>query len=135
MTTNPEPWIAKGGTAAVTTGGAYGRTEFVTIDRLTDTQIVLADGRRYRRVGHHRQLNAPRNQPDTRLVDPQNPAIVAMFARQKYREVLAAAEQPTRSSAPLTLDKMTPAQVTEQLDRLRDVLNAARKEIDRRASL
>lgn len=129
--TNRE-WIIEGGEVAVTTDGPFGSTEFVRIARITDTVIVLADGRRYNRGTLVEREN--RSRPDTRLTDTRDPASVRAFARQQLREFARAADRLVSGSS-ATVNQMTPQEVRDALDALAGQLDTARKELDRRAGL
>jgi hypothetical protein len=112
---------------------------FETIARLTDKQIVLANGRRFRRHAFRAELSSDnghgyKTNRGARLVDPADPYTVAAFARQQLRAVAYEASQTTHGSN-ATVHTMDPDAVRAELDRIRDVVNAAGKEIDRRARL
>lgn len=125
-------WLTEGAEAAVTTGGPYGHTEFARVGRVTATVVVLADGRRYSRRDLSEREN--RGRPDTRLADPKNPGVMAAFAREQLLDFARVADRLVSGSG-ATVFKMTPSDVRDALDDLADKLNAARKEVDRRAGL
>lgn len=136
MTTEPT-WIRDGGTAALIETNR--QVSFETIARITATQIVTADGRRFRRGGFRSELasdNGHGSQTSRRgrLVDPADPGTVAMFAQQQLRHVANEAQRTTYGPN-ATIHTMDPEAVRTELGRLADVINAARKEVDRRAHL
>lgn len=121
-------WIRKGGTAAVSHGGFRNRVDFVEIGYLTKTQIVLVDGRRFRRSGSRTELGP--NGFD-RLADPCDPSVVASYAREQLRAYAREAGRLVSGSG-ATVNAMTAVQVEHTLDDLHTKLQEARKELARR---
>jgi hypothetical protein len=130
MTTLDRDWITEGAEAAVRSGGFTSHIEFVRIERLTATLIVLADGRRFAR----RNLAEQVKHPACSLVDPKDPQVVDAFARQQLRTFARGADRLVSGSG-ATVQNMDAAEVRAALADLVDKLNAARKEVDRRAGL
>jgi hypothetical protein len=133
MSTTDLSWIAEGAEVAVTTGGAYGSTEFVKIGRLTPTVIELVDGRRYRRGGQFQRLGRFTG-PSTHVADPKNAGIVNHFARMAFRDLVRQGEAIVNGSG-ATIHQMDARAVRDVLDEMARKLNTTRKEIDRRAGL
>lgn len=129
-----ETWIAEGAEVAVVRRDMDRSIDFARIARLTPTQIVLDNGNRYRRGGNHTQLSVGRNSLSTRLVDPNTPAIVNTTARKLLAGFVSAAQQYTHGST-ATIYQLDAAGVRAVFNELADKLNAARKELDRRAGL
>jgi hypothetical protein len=123
-------WIFEGDAAAVRSGTRGEHIEFVTVERLTQTLVVLIDGRKYSR----RDLHEWGTHSTTRIANPHDPDVVEAFARQQLRAFVAAGERLIHGAS-ATVHTMTPEQVRAAFDDLADQLNAARKEVDRRAGL
>jgi hypothetical protein len=130
-------WMREGGTVALQ---ETNRTvTFETIERLTATQIILTNGRKFRRRPGFWELKSdsghgyPTNRGG-RLVDPANAAVVTAYAQQ---QLLAFADEASTTTygAGATVHKMNASAVRAELDRLADLLNKTRQEIGRRAGL
>lgn len=134
MSDSTEPsWIAAGAEAAVRSDGTSHTIEYVRIDRVTNTTVVLIDGRRYRRAGYRKQLGEVHG-VGSQLVDPADPGIVRQYARQLLRAFAREATSTTDGSA-ATVGTMDLEQVRAEFNRLTDMIGASRREIDRRAGL
>jgi hypothetical protein len=123
-------WIFEGDEVAVRSGGTLDTIEFVRVERLTATLVVLVDGRKYSR----RDLREWGRNSSTSIADPHREDVVEAFARQQLRTFVLAGECLVRGSG-ATVHTMSPVDVRAALDDLADKLNAARKEVDRRAGL
>lgn len=129
-------WINEGATVAIEDTNRA--VEFDTVDRLTATVIVLASGRRFNR-SHLREL-ASDNGHGTKtnrgglLVDPTRKSVIDRFARQRFKDFVLQA-QTTTYGAGATIHRLSAEEIREELGRISDLLNATRKEIDRRAGL
>lgn len=134
MTNSTESaWVAEGADAAVRSGSTHAPTiEFVRIERLTATVIVLADGRRFRRAGHRKQL--VKYDAGVQVMDPKDPSVVQAYARQLMRALAREASSTTYGSE-ATIATLDAEQVRAEFDRLADLINTSRKELDRRAGL
>lgn len=135
MSSADTSWIREGAEAAVCTGGTYGSVQFVPIERVTDTRVILADSRRYQRDGQRRQVDrtaGQRSGPDTALYDPQSRAVITAYARHVLREYANEVSRLVSGSA-ATVQIMTAIDVEAAMDDLHTKLQDARKEIDRRA--
>jgi hypothetical protein len=135
MTTTNEPaWIAVGAEAAVRSGSTHAPTiEFVRIERLTKTVMELADGRRFQRSGYRKLLGVAHS-AGVQVCDPKDTSIVQAYARQMLRAFARQAVLTTDGSG-ATINTMDPEQVRAELDRLADLIDSTRKEVDRRAGL
>jgi hypothetical protein len=137
MTDTTEPsWVREGGTVAVDSGSTI---SFETIERLTKTVVILANRRRFRRGSGFHELDSDngaghRTNQRGHLLDPEDRHAVATFAQQQLRRVAHQA-QATTYGAGATIHKLDPQAVRDELDRIADLINAARKEVDRRAHL
>lgn len=129
MDTTEPTWIRTDGEVAVSDGGTYApRIEFKRIARITDTQIILHDGRRFRRTGSRSQLHT--TSPSS-LHDPRSAHVVQAYARQLVSEYRHQVGRLTDGSA-ATLHTMSPRQVGSALRELDDHLHAAREALHRR---
>lgn len=127
-------WLTKGAEVAIVHSTFDGKVTFAHIERLTPTQIVLDNGDRYRRGSDYAQLGVDRYKLPTCLVDPHSPHVVNRVARDLFRDVVRTGERIT-SGAGATIGQMDAAAVRDALADLADQINAARKELDRRAGL
>ncbi len=134
MTNSTEPsWVAEGHDAAVRSGSVHAPTiEFVRIERLTATVIVLADGRRFRRAGHRKQL--VKYDAGVQVMDPKDTSVVQAYARQLLRALAREASSTTYGSE-ATVATLNAEQVRAELDRIADLVNSSRRELDRRAGI
>lgn len=130
MTTPDPAWLYQGAEVAVTTGGTD--ITFVTVARLTPTRVILPDGRRFRRDGAYLQADAGSSNV-YRLRDPHSPDVVDRVARTELATVLYHANDLVTSRVETPVSRMTAAQCRDTIVDLIDRLQAARKEIDRRA--
>lgn len=128
------PCIREGAEVAITHRGFDADVTFAHIARLTPTTIVLDNGDRYRRGGDYAQIGVDKYKLPTRLVDPHSPDIANRVARALLLAVINDVGRVT-TGAGATLRGMDAAAVRDVIDDLVDKLNAARKEIDRRAGL
>lgn len=130
MASTDRDWITEGAEVAVRSGGFTSHIEFVRIERLTATLVILADGRRFSRRGLGEQVK----HPTSHIVDPKDPSVANIFARQQLR---AFGSQVARlvSGSGATVQNMDAVEVRAAFDDLDDQLNALRKEVDRRAGL
>lgn len=122
-------WIREGGEAAVSYGGLDPKVTLVEIARVTKTQIILVDDRRFRRDGNHSQVGS-RN--GANLQDPRSRHIVAKLARQALRTYAYEVSRLVSGST-ATVQNMTALDVEAAMDDLHTKLQDARKEIVRRA--
>lgn len=134
MTTNPDSaWLHKGAEVAIDGGSMWTSITFAHIERLTATQIVLDNGRRFRLSSDHRELGAS-DSIRAKLMDPRDPYVVNHIARAMLKDFVREGTRITDGSG-ATIGTMDARAVRETLNDLADKLDAARKEIDRRAGL
>lgn len=82
MSTTNRTWITQGAEVAIDGGGMFTSITFARIERLTPTQIVLDNGRKFRRAAGHREIGttaAGRAQ----LLDPASAHVVNHEARNQ----------------------------------------------------
>lgn len=136
MADTDNSWIREGGTAALIE--VNNQVAFETIDRLTATVIILANGRRFRRTdGRHDELSSDnghghKTNRNGKLAAPTDRRAINLYARQQLAALASDLGRIT-SGGTKTLYTMDAAAVVATLDDLRDQLNAAHKEICRRA--
>ncbi len=116
----------EGGTAAEIRGR---KVTYAVIKRLTSTQIVLDNDRRYQRT-RLREIGA--NAMGV-LFDPSDRAVLNKYAQQQYLKVTLHADRVVFSSSAI-LSKLDLAGVCKELDTLAALIQEAREEIDRRAN-
>jgi len=133
--TNPPTWISEGSTVAIEDTNR--QIQFDTVARRTATQIILASGRRFntslRELASDNGRGVKTNR-EGRLVDPTRASVIDTYARQKLKDFVFQAETTTYGSG-ATIHRLTAAQIRDELNRLANLLNQTRQEIDRRAGL
>lgn len=122
--THPD-WLREGAEVAVTTGGAYGHTQFATIERITDEKIELFDGRTYSPTPGYRQIDE-RALQDTRLADPADMRIIDAYAREQLRMFAMDANTYVRGAYDAPIHSMHADDVARALRHLAGKLDAAR---------
>jgi hypothetical protein len=136
MLTNTDQLRVDSVVAVVETNG---KVSFAKVTRLTKTQVVLDNDRKFRLAYGTKELpsdngNGHRTNLGAHLDDPTSKHVVDAFARQELRRFAHEASTTTYGSA-ATIHTLDAAAVCDELNRLADLINAARKEISRRARL
>lgn len=126
--------ITEGAEVAVRIGMDDSHIKFRTIERLTDTLIILDDGTRFQRAGEHKQVGLGRYATRGQLVDPDAANIVDAVARTRYRDIYNAAASVS-SGAGATLHRKKARDVLGELAKLAEMVEQARVEIDRRLGM
>lgn len=121
-------WVFEGDEVAVRSGQRGDRIEFVRVERLTATLVVLVDGRRYSR----RDLREWGSKGSTCIADPRRKDVVEDFARQQLR-AFARASDVLVSGSGATVQGMDVDQVRATLADLAAQLGTIREELDQRA--
>jgi hypothetical protein len=133
MTTTDPAWIHDGAVVAVVSDG-FGThpPEFVAIERMTPTKIMLVDGRSYRRGGSYKQFAT--GGVGTSLADPQAPNVLLRHAQSLLRQIARETDKIV-NGAGATIYQLRLEDVRATLNDLADKIDAARKDLDRRAGL
>ncbi len=133
MTITDPTWIHDGAVVAVVSDGFGTRSpEFIAIDRMTPTKIILVDGRSYRRGGSYKQLAA--GSVGTSLADPRSPHVLRRHAQSLLRQIAREADKIV-NGAGATIYQLGLEDVRATLNDLADKIDAARKDLDGRAGL
>jgi hypothetical protein len=133
MNTTDPTWITEGAEVAIDGGGMFTNITFARIERMTATQIVLDNGRKFRREPDHRELGT-NSSVRSHLIDPSSSYVVNAEARRLLADFSRHINRIT-SGSEATVGGMNAADVRATIDGLVDKLNMIRKDIDRRAGL
>lgn len=123
--------ITEGAEVAVRGGMDDAHIKFRTIQRLTETLIILDDGTRFQRGGQHYQVGVGRYANRGQVVDPQAPEILNAVARTKLRDLSYAINSVTNGGT-ATVHRMDADDVLGELAKFQAMAAAARAEIERR---
>lgn len=124
-------WLTEGATVAILDGSPSDAVAFRTVERITATRIVVAGGRKF--STRQRWDSYPEQAGGGgKLVAPDSENALNIYARNVLRSLVYHVEKYVRDSR-ATCYTANVADVRSAFDKISDLVNQARAELDRRA--
>lgn len=120
--------MAKDALVAIDGPGMFSEMKFARIERLTATQIVLDNGRRFHLDGDHREIGAA-GSGRARLLDPHSTYVTTRVARALFTKIVDDASDTVHGGS-AAINDMDAGDVLLMVSDTIAKLNDARKQIE-----